>query len=365
MKTILVIEDETAVRDSIQELLECEDFHVLSVADGASGLQLAAAYHPDLILCDVKMPQMDGYAVLKALQANPTTRTIPLIFLTGYGTPADVRHGMDLGADDYLIKPCATDNLLRAIAKRLEKQATLHAQTTEQLDHLRSSLALSLPHELRTPLAGILTSVQLLRLLASDQPQLVNIANTIQTSTERLHQLVRNFLLYAELEIASRDPNPSRQTWRSPLYDADVIIKSTVHHIAQAANREADLELEIYNSIVNFDGPNLQKIIQEIASNAFKFSEPGTTVRVCSFMDDRVYVVSVTDHGRGMTAEQIASLGAYVQFERQFYEQQGFGLGLTIAKRLLELNGGSLLIESQPKQQTTVRATFPIAPSQP
>jgi|APCry1669193181_1035450.scaffolds.fasta_scaffold00443_13 DNA-binding NarL/FixJ family response regulator len=121
MNTILVIEDEPAMRSNLRDILELENFHPLLAPEGQTGLALAREHLPDLILCDVLMPAMDGHAVLAALRAEPRTARIPFIFLTAKGEHADVRTGMSLGADDYLVKPVHVDDLLEAIAARLER----------------------------------------------------------------------------------------------------------------------------------------------------------------------------------------------------------------------------------------------------
>lgn len=128
IKKILVIEDETAVRENILELLDAEGFDPIGAENGRLGVQLALESVPDLILCDVMMPEVDGYGVLNALRSDTVTATIPFIFLTAKSTKADVRQGMDLGADDYLTKPFTRSELLGAIATRLEKQEKLHAR---------------------------------------------------------------------------------------------------------------------------------------------------------------------------------------------------------------------------------------------
>jgi signal transduction histidine kinase len=107
------------------------------------------------------------------------------------------------------------------------------------------------------------------------------------------------------------------------------------------------------------EGTRLQKLFEELLDNAFRYSTAGSPVRVVSMPNENELIVYVIDNGRGMTAEQISSIGAYVQFERNFYEQQGTGLGLSIAKRLTELYGGKLSIESVPKVKTIVRLALP------
>ncbi len=125
MTKILIIEDETAVRENLLELLEAENFETVSATNGRSGLELAHSELPDLILCDMIMPEIDGYGVLTALRQEVMTTAIPFIFLTAKASKLDFRQGMDLGADDYLTKPFTRAELLSAILSRLEKQANL------------------------------------------------------------------------------------------------------------------------------------------------------------------------------------------------------------------------------------------------
>ncbi|MBA3923974.1 MAG: response regulator, partial [Nostocaceae cyanobacterium] len=124
MKKILVIEDETILRENIVALLEAEDFEVIAAENGLIGLKIAISELPDVILCDMMMPELDGYGVLTMLRQEPTTTTTPFIFLTARSTKSDFRQGMELGADDYLTKPFTRAELLKAIAIRLTKQAT-------------------------------------------------------------------------------------------------------------------------------------------------------------------------------------------------------------------------------------------------
>jgi DNA-binding NarL/FixJ family response regulator len=121
MKRILVIEDEPAMRANLREILEMENFAPLLATNGREGIAAAKRELPDLILCDVLMPEQDGHEVLEALRAAPATARIPFVFLTAKGERTDVRAGMNLGADDYLVKPVRVKELLDAIAARLER----------------------------------------------------------------------------------------------------------------------------------------------------------------------------------------------------------------------------------------------------
>lgn len=137
MTKILVIEDEQSVRENILELLEAQGFEGFGAHNGHVGVTLAWEYKPDLIVCDVTMPELDGYEVLSLLRQEPITATIPFIFLTAKASKTDLRQGMELGADDYLTKPFTKNELLGAIAARLKKQAAIAQQTEKLLADLR------------------------------------------------------------------------------------------------------------------------------------------------------------------------------------------------------------------------------------
>ena len=115
MQTILIVEDEEAVRENLVELLEAEGFATLAAADGGTGLDLARRHKPALILCDVTLPDLDGFAVLAALRADPATAALPLLFLTARADPAQRQRGLELGAAAYITKPFTRRELLATI----------------------------------------------------------------------------------------------------------------------------------------------------------------------------------------------------------------------------------------------------------
>ncbi|MEZ4791926.1 MAG: response regulator [Gelidibacter sp.] len=125
MKKILLIEDDTVLRENTTELLQLSDYEVINAPNGKIGLQLAKSHLPDMIVCDIMMPELDGYEVLKALSKNEDTKYIPFIFLSAKTERQDIRKGMNLGADDYITKPFSEDELLSAIESRLAKAAIL------------------------------------------------------------------------------------------------------------------------------------------------------------------------------------------------------------------------------------------------
>ncbi|MGD1896683.1 MAG: two-component system response regulator [Phormidesmis sp.] len=125
MTKILVIEDETEIRSNLIELLKLEEYEVMGADSGVTGLIGAMEYQPDLILCDVMMPELDGYDVLSALRQDPKTALIPFVFLTAFADRGDIRQGMELGADDYLTKPFTCSEVIGAVETRLKKQALI------------------------------------------------------------------------------------------------------------------------------------------------------------------------------------------------------------------------------------------------
>lgn len=139
-KRILIIEDEPEMRRNLAMILRLEGFHPLTAENGRVGLRLASSEKPDLILCDVMMPELDGHGVLSALRSEPSTKSIPFIFLTARGEKPDIRNGMNLGADDYLTKPVAKADLLAAIGSRLKRISQL--STTEFNPNFDSHLPL-------------------------------------------------------------------------------------------------------------------------------------------------------------------------------------------------------------------------------
>jgi diguanylate cyclase (GGDEF)-like protein len=164
MTTILVIEDETHVREILSELLTTEKFDVLTADNGYLGYQLAQRQQPDLILCDIMMPELDGYGVLAQLKDNPITDEIPFIFLSAKADRLDFRVGMDLGADDYLTKPFTRDELLAAVRMRLKRQAILARRHQEQLRQTQSHYQQQL-EQAKERLSQVLSQDQLTGLL--------------------------------------------------------------------------------------------------------------------------------------------------------------------------------------------------------
>ncbi len=364
MIKILVIEDEEDIRANILEALEYEGFNAIGAANGRSGIASAKEHVPDLIICDISMPEMDGHTVISELRHDSLTAMIPFIFLTARTTNKDVRKGMNLGADDYLTKPFELDDLLAAIHTRLDKLATISDHFTQKIDELSLNLSYNLPHELRTPLTGIIGFAQLLtefgvKMAKQEPEEIVQIGKNIFDSALRLHRLIENYLFYSELKLLEHQPEKlqKRQTNVCPVRTEN-LIASIASSRAEKCQRAEDLSLDLAPTEILISEANLQKMVTEILDNAFKFSRPGTPVDVVTKVEKEQCMLSITNQGRGMTKEQITGIGAYRQFDRNQYEQQGSGLGLTIARLLAQLHNAKLTIDSIPDQSITVRVVF-------
>lgn len=360
MTTVLVVDDQFSARQLVSEILQSIGFQVIEATNGEAALWQAHKHQPDLILCDVEMPDLSGYEVLKALRKNASTATIPFIFLTAKADKRDQRQGMELGADDYLTKPFTAEELIGALKARLAKQNTLKTRSSPVLEQLHQGLTSTLPHELRTPLHGIIGLAQLLSMgpAVQNPAEVVEMASQILKSAERLERMIENLLLYGQLttqspqhEYLERLQQPQRLSVREQ-------VASVAQQGAQRHKRLRDLQLDLQDLEIDYSTFALQKICEELIDNAFKFSQPGTPVQVATHGSAAMLVIEVTNVGRGMTDSQIARIGPYQQFDRNLYEQQGLGLGLMLVRTLAELTSGRLEIHSVPDQHMTVAVSL-------
>jgi CRP-like cAMP-binding protein/AmiR/NasT family two-component response regulator len=140
MKKVLFIEDNTEIRENMAEILELSGYQAITAPDGRKGVTMALETKPDIIVCDIMMPELDGYGVIHMLQKNPSTQNIPFIFLTAKAERAEIRKGMELGADDYLTKPFNGTELLNAIESRLKKSEALKQHISPGLEGLTTLL---------------------------------------------------------------------------------------------------------------------------------------------------------------------------------------------------------------------------------
>jgi two-component system sensor histidine kinase/response regulator len=364
MNKILVIEDDESFRTVMASALKRGGYETLEAADGDAGLKLAFGQLPDLVISDVEMPRLNGNAVLKALRSHPATATIPFIMMTGRPDKTSMRMGMFLGADDYLPKPFPLSDLMAAIAGRLRRQQQLRELMEAKLAQLHANLKTSVPPELLTPLTSILGFADLLQEdCESLQPaEISKIAADLAQAGQRLLRLTNNYMLFLDLEFIRQDPARMQSLRHDRTIATRDLMGGLVRLRAEKAFRSADVTLDLAEGPVAMGEDLFRKLVEELVDNAFKFSIPGTRVLVTANHTSKGFSLAVCDQGRGMTPEQIAQIGACVQFDRPRYEQQGLGLGLAIARRLVELHSGTFAIQSQVTTGTTVTVRLPQGP---
>jgi two-component system, sensor histidine kinase and response regulator len=360
MTKILVIEDSADLRDDLMELLSLnEKYKTWGAENGRIGIQIAEEVHPDLILCDIMMPEMDGYKVLEHIRANSRTADIAFIFLTAKTEKLDRHHGMILGADDYIEKPYDVGLLLESIDAQLKKRSEQNAAARAKIEKIQESIITALPHELRTPLNTIIGFSEMLQSEAQylKPDQIASWAGHVHTAGHRLFHLVENYLYYVRLQVAMQQ-NVDLEI-REPMTNMRSAVEQQALTLAQKYKRQKDLvlELEPVDSL-SIDYKDGLKIAEELIDNAFKFSETGQEVRICGKIENKSYIFSVTDKGRGLTPEQAKNIGGFVQFERWLHEQQGMGLGLIVVKLLADIYEAGFSIEGAENNGTTVTIQF-------
>ncbi|MBD1209128.1 MAG: response regulator [Ignavibacteria bacterium] len=361
-KRILVIEDDVSLREfMIKYFLEKEGYHVITAENGEIGLEKAKQELPDLIICDIMMPKMNGYEVIQALHEYTPTASIPFIFLTAMSDRANIRDGMNLGADDFLTKPFVSQELISAVKKRLQKRGDDDDRMRRMIDEFRRKIISVLPHEFRTPLSTILNASNILKDECDtiEKDELHEFIYFINTSAKRLNRLIENYLLYISLENTTLSGEISKET---TLCTNEHIKECAVNQLKQH-NREEDIvwQAGIPSGGIRIPMPEnyFNKIIEEITDNCCKFSTVGKPITIASSVDDGNLILEFTDHGVGMTKEQIEQIGAFNQFDRPTMEQQGAGFGLALAKNIIELHRSKLIIDSIVGTKTTVRVSIP------
>jgi two-component system sensor histidine kinase/response regulator len=341
---VLVIEDDTNWRTWVESHMESAGHMVEVAKDGEAGLAVAARFRPELILCDVEMPGLDGFGVLRAVRQRPALAGTPFIFLTSRQARGDQRQGMTLGADDYLTKPFSREELLAAVGGVLAKRAPLEERLQRYTEEYRRELTAPWAHELLTPLNGILGIASLLEAdpAAVSHDELRDLARSIHESARRQQLLARKLVHYFQLERLRECG------WSDPsaAVEAASGIEDEVLGVAGRMGRTADLQLKCTRAAVRISPQWLRAAAGELAENAFKFSPKGSPVLVSARVEDGLYRMDVIDQGPGMAAVERASIAAFRQFGRERQEQQGLGLGLAIVRNVARLHGGSLGLQA-------------------
>jgi K+-sensing histidine kinase KdpD len=362
-RILLINRDRTTI-NRILTITENSQYKVALADSIHVALQSISQNLPDLILCEISLPEIDAYRLLNELKKDLNAASIPIIVLTEELNFLEWRRIMELGADDYLNKFCTNTDLLKAISTRLTKKRAYEIKIKQDLDELRNNINLALPHEFKTALTGIITPADFLlnQLEKIELSTIYEMVNCINVSGKRLNRIVHNFLFYAELELINRDREKIEQLQSARTHLGGKILQNIAIAQAKQQEREIDLYLEIEEFTVNINQKHLLKILEELLDNALKFSKRGTPIRISIKIpkNKNYFLISLSDRGRGMREQQVAAIGAHMQFERDIYEQQGCGLGLAIVKRIVEIYQGKLKIRSILNEGTIINICLPV-----
>jgi two-component system, sensor histidine kinase and response regulator len=372
MPTILLIEDEARLRTEVAEWLTFEGYAVSTAEDGVDGVEACMRHPPDLIVCDISMPRLDGYGVLLEVRSNPTTTNIPLIFLTARAAHDDIRAGMNLGADDYLTKPFTRLELLKAIQSRLETAAARRRKFEQEIEELRTALAQEheqrllkgklvamFSHDFRNPLATILSSISLLRDYADrmDEKRRLAHMNRVDASVRQLLHMLDDMLVVAQMESGNLDFKPEplhiEQFFERIVEEFQVIHAET--HLISFESRYSDSTLA--------DPRLLRQIAANLISNAVKYSPQGSEIRVSLNRHNGGFAFSVEDEGIGISETDQADLFNVFRRGSNVGNISGTGLGLAIVRQAVDLHKGSIRVESQLGSGTRITMTIPFRTS--
>ncbi|HOT93294.1 MAG TPA: response regulator [Anaerolineae bacterium] len=392
---ILIAEDERPLAKVIATTLDGEGLHSIVVHDGAHALALARGLHPDVLISDVMMPEMDGIALCHALKADPVTASIPVVLLTAKTDVADRAAGLAAGAIEYLPKPFSpielitlvqkiiagqpitpksyqpnlaalpTDQLaiyaqeLRALyeRERAERRALEEAQRRlDDLDRLKAAFLGTITHELLTPFSTFGMALQLVQKAGERYPELKTPLEDLGNTMAQLHRKVKGVVKFAELVNKSHEP-------QFGLYDLNTVVSWALQPLAvMAQSRMIDFRVLIAPDLpkVYADAELLSEAVFQMVHNAVKFSQAGGKVVTRVFVKDEHVWIEVRDEGAGLTAEQIALLGRPFEVATEALRngQEGMGIGWALVSYVAEVHNGGTHIESAGPGRGSVFALY-------
>ena len=350
---IILFEDDKNVKDSVMEILTSENYSVFHLDSDADLNKMLGEIKPDLIISDVMMPVKTGLDLIKEIKSIDQYSDIPFIFLTARSDHSDLREGMNLGADDYIVKPFKAKDLLRSVELRIKKSELIK----EKIERFSKSVALSVPHELRTPLISLMGYSDLIiddfDFLSDND--IIEYVKRIKFSTGRLHKVIEKFILYSNLLMIDVDEELKNKFLEKTEFDLSELISRTAISIASDYDRNKDLKLNLEAAGVCLPEDLLLFVLTQLIDNAFKFSTAGTPVTINLQQVSSGYELSITDNGMGMSLEQLKEIEAFSQIDREKLNQSGNGLGIAIAIKSLAFIGSKLIIESQLNKGTVFK----------
>lgn len=351
MPRILVADDDANSVRILEKTLVHAHYEVTSARNGLEALTSIEANPPDLLLLDIMMPQVNGYGVIRKLREDERFATLPIIVISARDIAEDISRALDLGANDYLIKPFIHEVLLARVRTqlRLKDMQDQLARSNAELraaDALKSRMVSVVSHELRTPLTAIRGALDLVgrRLdpaVSAANLQLIHIS---LRNTDRLIRLVNDVLDFSRLSKVGL------RLSRKPISLGEVAQQVVDELRALALPYDVTILLEVEPSLpeIEADADRMHQVISNLVSNAVKVTPQGNTVRVQVQRNVDELEVVVVDEGEGLSPEQIGRL--FQPFQQLGRARNtlggGTGLGLVISRELVELHGGRIEVSS-------------------
>jgi len=357
-KSILIIDDDIHLSATLAMGLEAHGYRVICAPDADTGLKMAHAHLPDLVLSDIEMPGKNGSRLLKEMRLDATLSYCQFVLMTGKKEYANPRVAMDLGADDFLLKPFTINALLACVAARLQRVELNHRLDESAMAQLRVKLHNDLPQKIFNPLAVVLGLTELLQkdftTLSSEEIQ--QDLGDIHRAGLRLHRNVRNYLLLIELETAG----VVRPTDLLEAEQVAIAVTDGAKSAGKNHQRVSDVLLELKGARLKVAATDLTLITEELVDNALTHSRPNTTVHVRSWSAGNQLHLSVGDFGRGMTAPQLEDLSTELQLSHPNGGKSRERLGLILVWQLAKQMNGVFQLESEAGKGTTSHLVLPI-----
>lgn len=362
---ILIVDDVMSNVLLLKVLLTNEKFAIATASNGRQALEQVEKENPDLVLLDVKMPDMSGFEVAQHLKSNPNTADIPIIFLTALNSTADIVKGFQVGANDFISKPFNKEELIIRVTHQISLVAAkrLILSKTEELQRTiagRDKLYSVIAHDLRSPMGSIKMVLNMLILnlpsekIGAEMYELLTMANQ---TTEDVFSLLDNLLKWTKsqigkLNVVYQDVDLVEVT------DGVIEIFSMVASLKKIRIREMKPE----KMMVNADIDMLKTVVRNLLSNAIKFSKENSEVLVKMEEVDGMAVVSVQDYGCGISEEgQKKLLHTDTHFSTfGTNNEEGSGLGLLLCKDFVVKNGGKLWFTSKEGEGSIFSFSIPV-----
>jgi signal transduction histidine kinase len=358
---ILIVDDNKLNLEILHDFLE-DEFIIITASNGKTALEKVKKEVIDLILLDIMMPDIDGYEVCSILKNDPLYRRIPIIMVTAKSDLDDKIKGLDIGADDYVVKPYNFDELLARIHSHLRiyklQEEITKTRIENELNTLKLDFLSIVSHELLTPLHSILGFSELILTEGSISEKYLKYIKEIRNGGVRLKELINNLLLYTQI---------SANLYEKDIQDIDVAnqiqdIKDILSD--KLSMKNIILNTEVENGLILQINPDIfNEIMFKTIGNAIKFSKPNSSITVSAYTKGDLLVMKVSDFGIGISDEVRDSIFKLFTQARDSYKNrpyEGLGLGLALVQRLVQHINGNITVEKNHPKGSTFVITIPI-----